>query len=180
MTACSTVSPRKVSAVSFIFWRIKALISDGLYFSAFAPTQASPFSPSTISYGTRLLSLSVSGSSNRRPIRRLTAKIVFSGFVTAWRFAAWPTRRSEPSENATIDGVVRAPSEFSITLPAPPSMTATQELVVPRSIPITFAMSSSLFSRPARPKRHRHRPLYFKLMSLLRSPVLFDAHIGSA
>ena len=41
---------------------------------------------------------------------------------------------------ATIEGVVRAPSEFSITLGWPFSMTATQELVVPRSMPMIFAM----------------------------------------
>jgi hypothetical protein len=40
--------------------------------------------------------------------------------------------------NATIDGVVRSPSLFSMTLGLPPSMTATHELVVPRSMPITF------------------------------------------
>jgi len=39
--------------------------------------------------------------------------------------------------NATTDGVVLAPSEFSITFAYPPSITATQEFVVPRSIPIT-------------------------------------------
>ena len=41
---------------------------------------------------------------------------------------------------ATIDGVVRAPSEFSITRACDPSMMATQELVVPRSMPMTFDM----------------------------------------
>ena len=46
---------------------------------------------------------------------------------------------------ATIDGVVRAPSEFSSTFGVEPSMTATHELVVPRSMPITFAITSSLF-----------------------------------
>src|SRR6202012_2668691 len=45
---------------------------------------------------------------------------------------------------ATMEGVVRAPSAFSITLGAEPSMTATHELVVPRSMPITFAMSKVL------------------------------------
>ncbi|MNT92266.1 hypothetical protein D3C72_2335190 [compost metagenome] len=35
-----------------------------------------------------------------------------------------------------MDGVVRAPSAFSITSGLPFSTTATQELVVPRSIPI--------------------------------------------
>ena len=33
--------------------------------------------------------------------------MVFSGLVTAWRFAGWPTRRSPSSVKATIDGVVR-------------------------------------------------------------------------
>ena len=44
------------------------------------------------------------------------------------------------SGSATIDGVVRAPSAFSITFACPPSITATQEFVVPRSIPMTFAI----------------------------------------
>ena len=65
--------------------------------------------------------------------------MVFSEFVTAWRLAGWPTRRSL-SVKATIEGVVRAPSEFSITRGCEPSMMATQELVVPRSIPMTLAM----------------------------------------
>src|SRR5512147_847886 len=80
------------------------------------------------------LSASVS-SANLRPIRRLAEKIVFFGLVTAWRLAAWPTRRSPFLAKATTDGVVRAPSEFSSTVGSPPSMTAIQELVVPRSIP---------------------------------------------
>ena len=57
----------------------------------------------------------VMGSSNDRPIRRLIAKKVRSGLVTPWRLAGWPTRRSPSSVKATIDGVVRAPSEFSMT-----------------------------------------------------------------
>src|SRR5688500_11214950 len=80
------------------------------------------------------LSASVS-SVNFRPMRRLAEKIVFFGLVTAWRLAAWPTRRSPFLAKATTDGVVRAPSEFSRTVGSPPSMTAIQELVVPRSIP---------------------------------------------
>ncbi len=40
----------------------------------------------------------------------------------------------------TIDGVVRAPSSFGMTLGSPPSRTATHELVVPRSMPIIFAI----------------------------------------
>ena len=53
-----------------------------------------------------------------------------------------------------IDGVVRMPSAFSITRALPPSITATQELVVPRSMPITFDMlyflSSAGLTRPVK------------------------------
>jgi hypothetical protein len=64
--------------------------------------------------------------------------------VTAWRLADWPTRTSSSLVKATIDGVVRSPSLFSITRGLPPSMIATQELVVPRSMPMTFAMVGGL------------------------------------
>src|SRR3982074_3876079 len=79
-------------------------------------------------------------------MRRLIAKTVFSGLVMLCRAAVWPTRTSPPSVKATIDGVVRAPSAFSITLGVFPSMTATQELVVPRSIPIALAIANLLLS----------------------------------
>src|SRR6187401_1726527 len=79
---------------------------------------------------------------------RFTAKIVLSGLVTACRFAGCPTRRSPSLVKATTDGVVRAPSLFSMTLGFPPSMTATQLLVVPRSIPITFAIVYALLLTP--------------------------------
>src|SRR5690348_3668476 len=89
------------------------------------------------------MSFDTIGSLWRRPISRLIAKKVFSGLVTAWRLAAWPTRRSPDSVKATIEGVVRAPSLFSMTLACLPSITATQELVVPRSMPITLLMEPS-------------------------------------
>src|SRR5271156_1880330 len=84
-----------------------------------------------------------SGSEYLRPMRRLVAKSVFSGLTTAWRFAEIPTKRSPFSENATTEGVVLAPSEFSIILGVLPSMTATAELVVPRSIPMTWPLTFS-------------------------------------
>src|SRR5437899_1670741 len=71
-------------------------------------------------------------------MRRFTAKTVFFGLVRACRLAIWPTRRSPLAVKPTIDGVVRAPSWFGMTWGAPPSITATQELVVPRSMPITL------------------------------------------
>src|SRR5271166_580987 len=66
--------------------------------------------------------------------------MVFSGFVMAWRLATCPTSRSPFFVKATTDGVVRPPSSLGMTLGSPPSMTATTELVVPKSIPIIFPM----------------------------------------
>ncbi len=83
-----------------------------------------------------------SRSSNLRPMRRFTECTVASGFVMAWRLAICPTRRSPPSVKATIDGVVRDPSLFGITTASPCSITATQLLVVPRSMPMTLPMRS--------------------------------------
>src|SRR5258708_40311106 len=74
-------------------------------------------------------------------MKRLMEKTVFSGFVTAWRFATWPTRRSPSFVNATTEGVVRPPSELGITVGESPSRTATTELVVPRSIPTTLLIA---------------------------------------
>src|SRR5580700_10103231 len=73
-------------------------------------------------------------------MKRLTEKTVFFELVTAWRLAAWPTRRSPLLVKATTDGVVRAPSEFSRTTGSPFSMMAMQELVVPKSMPKIFAI----------------------------------------
>src|SRR4051794_29412469 len=77
-------------------------------------------------------------------MKRLIENTVFSGLVTAWRLAGAPTRRSPPSVKATTDGVVRAPSAFSMTVGSPPSSTAIHELVVPRSIPIVLPIRSLL------------------------------------
>jgi hypothetical protein len=48
------------------------------------------------------------------------ANMVFSGLVTAWRLAGWPTRISLLGVKATIEGVVRMPSAFAMTLACPP------------------------------------------------------------
>src|ERR1700678_1200037 len=73
---------------------------------------------------------------------RLIELIVRSGLVIAWRFANCPTRRSPVLVKATTDGVVREPSELGITVGWGPSITATTELVVPRSIPTTLAINT--------------------------------------
>src|SRR5690554_5591605 len=71
--------------------------------------------------------------------------IVLVGFVTAWRFAGSPTLISPPSTNAITDGVVLFPSALGITVGSLPSITATQELVVPKSIPIILLITCCLF-----------------------------------
>src|SRR5215469_3435892 len=75
-------------------------------------------------------------------MNRLIEYTVFSGFVTAWRFATCPTSRSPVFVIATTDGVVRAPSWFGITTGSPPCITATTEFVVPRSIPIILLITT--------------------------------------
>ena len=83
---------------------------------------------------------------------------MFREFITAWRLAAMPTRRSPVFVNATIDGVVRPPSAFGTTTGCPPSMTDMQEFVVPKSIPSTFAIVISSTFRHL--KRHSFSKLY--------------------
>src|SRR5215218_4373971 len=82
-------------------------------------------------------------------MNRLIEKMVFLGFVTAWRLATWPTRRSPSLVKATTDGVVRPPSALGMTTGSPPSMTETTELVVPRSIPMILeAIAQLSLGRP--------------------------------
>lgn len=72
-----------------------------------------------------------------RPINRLKANTVPLELTTPCRLAGKPTRRSPCFVKATTDGVVRAPSAFSITRGVFPSMIATHEFVVPKSMPMT-------------------------------------------
>src|SRR6266403_846340 len=146
MTAWMIFSPSLDSASALSLPRIIADISGGENVLRSPPTEtstwASPLEALAILYGTRFASSWT--SSNFRPMKRLIEKTVFCALVTAWRFAAWPTRRSPLLVKATIDGVVRAPSEFSMTTGSPPSITATQELVVPRSIPKILAINTMI------------------------------------
>jgi hypothetical protein len=82
-------------------------------------------------------------------MKRLMEKTVFCGLVTAWRLATVPTRRSPDGANATTEGVVRPPSAFSITVGSPPSRTAMHEFVVPRSMPMVFAIGCGVSLIPA-------------------------------
>src|SRR5258705_9682039 len=58
-----------------------------------------------------------------------------------WRLASWPTRRWAVLVKATTDGMVRPPSADAMTVGSPPSMTATTEFVVPRSMPMILPIS---------------------------------------
>src|SRR5438034_234321 len=77
--------------------------------------------------------------------------------MIAWRFAAAPTRRSPVFVNATTEGVRRLPSALGMTTGSPASITATTELVVPRSIPTVLGILMhlhrvlKLFATPPRP-----------------------------
>ena len=115
MTAFVTFSPRCCSAASRIFCRIIAEISGGEYILPSISTRASPLPASTTLYGTIFCS-SVT-SPYLRPMKRLIEKTVFSGFVTAWRLATWPTSRSPvPSRTPRRTGVVRLPSGLVMTV----------------------------------------------------------------
>ena len=127
------------------FWRIIALISGGVYDLSPTTTRIPSLlgSFSTL-YGTSSFERLTSGSSQRRPMNRLIEKMVLAGFVTAWRLASWPTRRSPVLVKATTDGTVRPPSAEAMTVGSPPSMTATTEFVVPRSMPMILPMFAGL------------------------------------
>ena len=136
ITASVTVVPRCSSAVCFNFCKTIAPISGGVYDLSPAFTSIEPFLFLLTLYGTSFISFST--SLNILPIKRLIEKTVFSGLVTACRFAAWPTNLSPSFAKPTIDGVVLPPSELLITVGSPPSRTATHEFVVPKSIPMIF------------------------------------------
>ena len=140
MTALLTELPRYSSAACFSFCRIIAETSGGEYSFPPALIRASPFDARTTWYGTIFISSLT--SSYLRPMNRLMENTVFSGFVTAWRLATWPTSRSPDLVKPTTDGVMRLPSGFVMTTGSPPSITATTEFVVPRSMPIILLMSS--------------------------------------
>ena len=72
---------------------------------------------------------------------RLIEEMVLSGLVMACRRATWPTIRSPVlGLTATTEGNSRPPSELEMIVGSPPSITAHTELVVPRSMPIIFAI----------------------------------------
>src|SRR5450830_1482099 len=72
-------------------------------------------------------------------MNRLIDEMVLSELVTDWRLATCPASRSPVFDIATTEGVSRPPSALGMTTGSPPSMTATTEFVVPRSIRMTLS-----------------------------------------
>src|SRR5688572_8546217 len=83
-------------------------------------------------------------------MKRLIEYTVFCGLVTCWCLAIWPTRISPLSVNATTDGVSREPWALVSTLGISPSMMATTEFVVPKSMPmiLDIAILSVVWDAP--------------------------------
>ena len=78
-------------------------------------------------------------------MKAILLSFILGTSLNAFQSAQPPARDipKEPAGTATIEGVVRPPSAFSMTLALLPSITATQEFVVPRSMPITLLMVTS-------------------------------------
>ena len=93
--------------------------------------------------GQYFLSSLTTGSSKRRPIRRLASKMVFMGLEATWFLAPSPTSRSLLVK-ATKLGVVRLPWSFAMISTLPLKKTPTHEYVVPRSIPMALLHAALL------------------------------------
>src|SRR5438105_9571695 len=79
--------------------------------------------------------------------------MVFLGLTMACRLASWPTSRSPDSGKPTTEGVRFDPCLLGMTLTSLPSMMATTEFVVPRSMPTILLM------RPPKEKERRENTL---------------------
>mmetsp|Transcript_42901 Transcript_42901/g.100701 ORF Transcript_42901/g.100701 Transcript_42901/m.100701 type:complete len:200 (-) Transcript_42901:465-1064(-) len=146
MTAFDTERPRLFSAICFILPRTMALISSGAN-RCVVPSLVSSStrgffsSPSTTLKGNRFDSFCTASSLVLWPMMRFTSKAVDFVCLAAMDLAACPTRRSPLGVQPTYDGVVRMPSSSArIRTPSVPH-TATQEKVVPKSIPMTGSTS---------------------------------------
>ena len=153
ITASLTSSPRYFSASAFSFCSTTAEISSGVTSRPLSGIliSTSAARPSAMSKVTAADSFRTSAT--RRPTNRLAELMVFLGFITAWRRASCPTRRWPPLAYATTDGVRRLPSALVTTVGSPPSMTATTEFVVPRSIPMILLAICCLLGRSGRGRR---------------------------
>lgn len=81
-----------------------------------------------------------------RKFTKQSLHVLWIGLLHATRtclLAGVPTSRSPSAVKATTEGVVLDPSAFSSTFGVFPSITATQEFVVPRSMPQTAPRTAS-------------------------------------
>src|SRR5690606_33613005 len=99
---------------------------------------------------------------------------------TACRRAGSPTRTSPLLVNATTLGVSRLPSALGITLASLPSITATTELVVPRSMPMIFSPLAMRFPPFVLVPIlwHRHHFSFSNSLQLKSHPRLKRGHYG--
>src|SRR5450755_4995344 len=81
---------------------------------------------------------------------------------------------------ATTEGVVRAPSWLGITVGSPPCMTATTELVVPKSMPIILLIEcapvKSSRAQPATPDNETKAIIHVERVIVKLSVRLYSAY----
>ena len=100
-------------------------------------THASPLVAATMRNGARRANQVTSSAFTLRPIKRFTPNTVLAGLETACRCAGVPTTTAPLGDQLTHDGMVREPSSAASTRGTPRSSSAaTQEFVVPRSMPM--------------------------------------------
>ena len=78
-----------------------------------------------------------------------------------------------------MEGVVRPPSSFVTTVGCPPSITATTELVVPRSMPMIFPESAIAFGPPKLAQPHSG-PRRWPSLRTAAAPSSRAAHFSRA
>jgi hypothetical protein len=153
-----TGSPSAASAIARSRRSTCDAISCGERLTLPMRTQASPLAAATMRYGAVRAASATSSALTLRPTRRLVPNTVWAALVTACRRAGVPTITSPPAAGqATTDGMVRSPSGDARTRTVPrSSMTATHELVVPRSMPMIREAHGYSFlpiRRDRRPRR---------------------------
>src|SRR5215470_18918962 len=137
MTARVTGSPSASSATLRSARSTWAATSCGEIGWPWIRTQASPLGAATIRNGASRANHETSSALTLRPISRLAPNTVAAALVTPWRRARAPTATWPDSDQLTHDGMIRSPSAPARIRGWPrSSSTATQELVVPRSMPM--------------------------------------------
>ncbi len=141
ITARDTAVPKNRSAFFFSCCSTYAEISGGVSVSppTFSRSTSPAFAPSASRNGNSFSSSSTSSKS--RPISRLAEYTADPASDSNVPCAALPTA-TPSSVHPTTEGTRRSPSSPGITTGVSPSMYATSEFVVPRSMPTTTLRDS--------------------------------------